>query len=75
MIQGIWDQEDMWGAIHSYVAVEPNSTNTMNYLVMGPWPAQRCELRRLFPWPLRWEGDTALQFRRDDAKPFFDRCT
>ena len=37
-IQGIWDQEDMWGAIHSYLAVEPKDTaNTMNYLVMGPW--------------------------------------
>ena len=37
-IQGIWDQEDMWGAIHSYLAVEPKDTaNTMNFLVMGPW--------------------------------------
>ena len=37
-IQGIWDQEDMWGAIHSYLAVEPkDSDNTMNFLVMGPW--------------------------------------
>ncbi len=37
-IQGIWDQEDMWGAIHSYLAMEPKDTgNTMNFLVMGPW--------------------------------------
>ena len=25
-IQGLWDQEDMWGAIHSYLAVEPKDT-------------------------------------------------
>jgi hypothetical protein len=38
-IQGIWDQEDMWGAIHSYLAEEPKDTdNTKNFLVMGPWP-------------------------------------
>src|SRR5215216_6840436 len=37
-IQGLWDQEDMWGAIHSYLAVEPKDTaNTMNFLVLGPW--------------------------------------
>jgi putative CocE/NonD family hydrolase len=37
-LQGLWDQEDMWGAIHSYRALEPkDTTNTMNYLIMGPW--------------------------------------
>ena len=35
-MQGLWDQEDMWGAIHSYEAVEPKDThNDKNYLVMG----------------------------------------
>src|SRR6266581_386501 len=37
-IQGLWDQEDMWGAIHCYLAVEPEDhANNMNFLVMGPW--------------------------------------
>ena len=37
-IQGLWDQEDMWGAIHSYLAVEPKDKgNDRNFLVMGPW--------------------------------------
>ena len=36
--QGLWDQEDMWGAIHCYAAVEPKDTNNdKNFLVMGPW--------------------------------------
>ena len=36
--QGLWDQEDMWGANHCYEAVEPKDTNNdKNFLVMGPW--------------------------------------
>ena len=73
-IQGIWDQEDMWGAIHSYVAVEPkDTTNTMNYLVMGPWRHSGVNYEGYSLGPLKWEGDTALQFRRDVLKPFFDQ--
>src|SRR6266849_3423839 len=32
-IQGLWDQEDMWGATHCYLAVEPKDHgNNMNFL-------------------------------------------
>jgi putative CocE/NonD family hydrolase len=73
-IQGIWDQEDMWGAIHSYLAVEPkDTTNAMNYLVMGPWRHSGVNYEGYSLGPLKWEGDTALQFRRDVLKPFFDQ--
>ena len=73
-IQGIWDQEDMWGAVHSYQAVEPkDTTNTMNYLVMGPWRHSGVNYEGSTLGPLRFEGDTALQFRRDVLKPFFDQ--
>ncbi len=73
-IQGIWDQEDMWGAIHSYLAVEPKDTaNDRNYLVMGPWRHSGVNYEGYSLGPLKWEGDTALQFRRDVLKPFFDQ--
>ena len=73
-IQGIWDQEDMWGAIHSYLAVEPKDTaNTMNYLVMGPWRHSGVNYDGTTLGPLKFDGDTALQFRRDVLKPFFDQ--
>jgi len=73
-IQGIWDQEDMWGAIHSYLAVEPKDTdNTKNFLVMGPWRHSGVNYNGSTLGPLRWEGDTGLQFRRDVLKPFFDQ--
>jgi len=73
-IQGLWDQEDMWGAIHSYLAVEPkDSANNMNFLVMGPWRHSGVNYDGSSLGPLKWEGDTALQFRRDVLKPFFDQ--
>jgi hypothetical protein len=73
-IQGIWDQEDMWGAIHSYLAVEPkDTTNTKNFLVMGPWRHSGVNYEGSTLGPLKLNGDTALQFRRDVLKPFFDQ--
>jgi putative CocE/NonD family hydrolase len=73
-IQGLWDQEDMWGAIHCYLAVEPKDThNDMNFLVMGPWRHSGVNYDGYSLGPLKLEGDTALQFRRDVLKPFFDQ--
>ncbi len=73
-IQGLWDQEDMWGAIHCYLAVEPKDTrNDRNYLVMGPWRHSGVNYEGSSLGPLKLNGDTALQFRRDVLKPFFDQ--
>jgi putative CocE/NonD family hydrolase len=73
-IQGLWDQEDMWGAIHCYTAVEPKDTsNTMNFLVMGPWRHSQVNYDGSMLGPLKWNGDTAKEFRRDVLKPFFDQ--
>jgi len=73
-IQGLWDQEDMWGAIHCYLAIEPKDrANDMNFLVMGPWRHSGVNYDGSSLGPLKWEGDTALQFRRDVLEPFFDQ--
>ena len=73
-LQGLWDQEDMWGAIHSYEAVEPKDTsNDKNYLVMGPWRHSQVNYDGFSLGPLLWDGDTALQFRRDVLLPFFNQ--
>jgi putative CocE/NonD family hydrolase len=73
-IQGLWDQEDMWGAIHSYLATEPKDTNNdLNFLVMGPWRHSGVNYDGTTLGPMKWNGDTALQFRRDVLKPFFDQ--
>jgi putative CocE/NonD family hydrolase len=73
-LQGLWDQEDIWGAVHSYAAMEPRDTgNTLNYLVMGPWRHSQVNYDGSSLGPLKFDGDTALQFRRDVLKPFFDQ--
>jgi putative CocE/NonD family hydrolase len=73
-LQGLWDQEDMWGAIHSYEQVEPkDKNNDKNYLVMGPWRHSQVNYDGTSLGPMKWDGDTALQFRRDVLKPFFDQ--
>jgi putative CocE/NonD family hydrolase len=72
--QGLWDQEDMWGAIHSYQAIEPHDkNNNLNYLVMGPWRHSQINSDGFSLGPLLWNGDTAEQYRHDILKPFFDQ--
>ncbi len=73
-IQGIWDQEDMWGGVHCYAAVESqDSSNTNNFLVLGPWRHSGVNYDGSSHGPLKFDGDTALWFRRDVLKPFFDQ--
>jgi len=73
-LQGLWDQEDMWGAIHSYMAVEPKDRgNDRNFLIMGPWFHSEINREGTSLGPLRWATDTTLDVRRDVIKPFFDQ--
>jgi len=72
-IQGLWDQEDMWGAIHSYLALKAKGQADHNYLVMGPWRHSQVNYDAYNLGPLKWHGDTATEFRRDVLKPFFDQ--
>jgi hypothetical protein len=72
-LQGLWDQEDMWGAIHCYLALKAKNQTDHNYLVMGPWFHSQVNREGFNLGPLRWDGDTTAQFRRDVLKPFFDQ--
>ncbi len=72
-IQGLWDQEDMWGAIHCYLALKAQRQTDHNYLVMGPWRHSQVNYDAFNLGPLKWRGDTALEFRRDVLRPFFDQ--
>jgi putative CocE/NonD family hydrolase len=73
-LQGLWDQEDMWGAIHSYAAVEPKDRgNDRNFLIMGPWFHSQINREGTSLGSLRWPTDTTLDVRRDVIKPFFDQ--
>ena len=72
-IQGLWDQEDMYGAIHCYMALKAKGQADHNYLVMGPWRHSQVNYDAYNLGPMKWAGDTALEFRRDVLKPFFDQ--
>jgi putative CocE/NonD family hydrolase len=69
--QGLWDQEDMWGANHSYAALKAAGKGATNWLVMGPWFHSQINREGYNLGVFRWEGDTALQFRKDVVTPFF----
>jgi putative CocE/NonD family hydrolase len=68
-----WDQEDMYGAMHTYAALKPKDTgNDKTFLVLGPWRHSGVNYDGSALGPLKFNGDTALQFRRDVMKPFLD---
>jgi putative CocE/NonD family hydrolase len=71
-LQGLWDQEDMYGAIHSWEALKARGYAANNYLVMGPWYHSQVNRAAEQLGPLKWPGDTAADFRRDVLIPFFD---
>lgn len=73
-VGALWDQEDIYGAIHTYKAVEPKDTNNdMNFLALGPWrhSGVNYEQRQLGA-SLKLPGDTATEFRVKVMKPFLD---
>ncbi|HEX5282703.1 MAG TPA: CocE/NonD family hydrolase, partial [Bryocella sp.] len=72
--QGEWDQEDMYGGNHAYRAWEPKDTsNTMNYLVMGPWFHSQINRQGRGLGPFEWASDTSEYWRRDVLVPFFNQ--
>ena len=72
-LQGLFDQEDMYGAITTWTALKAKGLAGNNHLVMGPWRHSQVNYDAYNLGPLKWNGDTALEFRRDVLKPFFDQ--
>jgi predicted acyl esterase len=73
IVASLWDQEDMYGAIATYEAVEPkDAANDRNFLVLGPWRHSGVNYDGSVLGALKFDGDTALRFRRDVMKPFLD---
>src|SRR6201996_5934589 len=69
--QGLWDQEDMWGSNHSFLALKAVGHESNNWLVMGPWRHSQINGKAWELGPFKWEGDTADQYRRNMVMPFF----
>ena len=74
LVHSLWDQEDIYGAIAVYKAIEPKDTgNDKVFLVMGPWHHGQEIGDGSALGALRFDSDTALYFRREILRPFLDR--
>jgi len=74
IVHSMWDQEDIYGAIAVYKAIEPKDRkNDKVFLVMGPWfHSQEIEDGSSLG-ALRFGSDTGLYFRREILRPFLDQ--
>jgi putative CocE/NonD family hydrolase len=74
LVHGLWDQEDIYGAVAVYKAIEPKDTaNDKVFLVMGPWNHGQQIHAGSSLGAIRFDSDTALTFRRDYLRPFLDQ--
>ena len=71
-LQGLWDQEDIYGAVHAWEALTAKGFGATNHLAMGPWYHSQIGGRGDALGPLKWSGDTTAYFRREVLLPFFD---
>jgi len=74
LVHSLWDQEDIYGAIAVYEAIEPKDTgNDRVFLVMGPWNHGQMIDDGSTLGALRFNSDTSLYFRREVLGPFLAR--
>jgi putative CocE/NonD family hydrolase len=73
LVDSLWDQEDIYGAMAVYRAIKPKDRdNDKVFLVMGPWHHGQEIHEGSTLGPLRFGSDTALTFRREILRPFLD---
>jgi putative CocE/NonD family hydrolase len=73
LVHSLWDQEDIYGAIAVYNAIEPKDTNNDRvFLVMGPWHHGQMIRDGSALGAIKFDSDTALTFRREVLRPFLD---
>jgi putative CocE/NonD family hydrolase len=72
-IHGLWDQEDIYGAIAAYLATETKDTNNdRNFLVIGPWNHGGSSGDGYALGPIKFKSATARYFRHNFLLPFFN---
>ncbi len=71
VVGGLWDQEDIYGALAVYRAMEPKDTgNDMVYLALGPWYHGQEIADGTHLGAIRFPTDTAKEFRENVLRPF-----
>ena len=74
LVHSLWDQEDIYGDIAVYKAIEPKDTNNDKvFLVMDPWHHGQEIREGSALGAVKFNSDTALTFRRDILRPFLDQ--
>lgn len=73
LVHSLWDQEDIYGDIAVYKAIEPKDTNNDKvFLVMGPWHHGQEIREGSSLGAIKFDSDTALYFRQQILRPFLD---
>ena len=73
LVHSLWDQEDIYGDIAVYKAIEPkDKSNNMVYLVLGPWHHGQEIREGSSLGAIKFNSDTALYFRQEILRPFLD---
>jgi len=71
LVHSLWDQEDIYGAMAVYRAIEPKDTsNDKVFLVMGPWHHGQEIDEGSSLGAIKFGSDTAAYFRREILAPF-----
>ncbi len=70
-VGGWWDQEDFYGALATYAALERLDTAGINYLVMGPWNHGGWQGAGDSLGKVSFEDSTGTYFREQVQAPWF----
>ena len=71
IVAGLWDQEDIYGAMAVYHALKPKDTNgNMVYLSFGPWFHGQEIQNGSSLGALNWDSNTSRYFQRNVLGPF-----
>src|ERR1700752_217272 len=74
LVHSLSDQEDIYGDIAVYKAIEPKDPNNDKvFLVLGPWHHGQMIRDGSALGAIKFNSDTSLTFRREILRPFLDQ--
>jgi putative CocE/NonD family hydrolase len=73
LVDSLWDQEDIYGAVHVFKALKPHDPdNNKVFMVMGPWYHHQERLDGSAIGDIKFGSDTARAFRLSILRPMLD---
>ena len=73
LVHSLWDAEDIYGPIAVYKAIKPNDKDNKVFLSIGPWSHGGAIGDGSTLGPIKFNADTALQWRQNVLAPFLAR--